>query len=102
MRILLEFARAQPLHSLLLLLCLIVAASAEALAITSLLPLFAALDAAASGGAATGGSTKLETWFRSGVESLGFEPSLPVLLVLVPVVFFLRAGLLILARREVG
>jgi len=102
MRILLEFARAQPWHTLLMVLCLMVAAAAEAMAITSLLPLFAALDSANPNAVTPGGSTQLEAWFRNALASVGLEPRLEVLLILVPVAFFLRAGLLILARREVG
>jgi len=103
MKILLEFARAHPWHSLLMIACLTVAAGAEAIAITSLLPLLSLLAGPrADDRAVPEVSEGLETWFVGAMQSVGLEPTLGTLLVLLPVTFSLRALLVLLARREIG
>lgn len=103
MRLLLEFARAHPWHSLLMLLCLVIAAGAEAVAFTSLLPLISVLDGSEPGEpGSVGAPAELEGWFTGALQSIGLEPTLNLLLVLVPLAFAVRATLVLLARREIG
>jgi ATP-binding cassette subfamily C protein len=103
MKILFEFARSHPWHSLLMLLCLLVAAGAEAIAITSLLPLLSLLAGPrAAEGAVPGVSEGLEAWFVGAMQSVGLEPTRGTLLLLLPAAFGLRACLVLLARREIG
>jgi ATP-binding cassette subfamily C protein len=103
MRLLLEFARAHPWHSSLMLVCLTVAALMEAVAVTSLLPLVSALAGSDSaGGVLAGAPAGLEAWFVGSLRSLGLEPTRGVLLVFVPAAFSVRACVVLLARREIG
>jgi ATP-binding cassette subfamily C protein len=104
MKILLAFARSHPWRSLSMLVCLLVAAGAEALAITSLLPLLSLLAGpeAAAGAAAFEAPEGLEAWFIQGLHCVGLEPTGGTLLLILPAAFWLRGGLLLLARREIG
>ena len=103
MRLLLEFTRAHPWHSLLMLLCLLVAAAAEAAAFSTLLPLITALagpDASLAAGAAA--PDGLEARAIEVLQGVGLEPTLETLLLVVPAGFALRGVLILLARREIG
>ena len=103
MKILFEFASSHPWHSLLMLLCLLVAAGAEAIAITSLLPLLSLLAGPGAAEVAVPGvSEGLEAWFVGAIQSVGLEPTRGTLLLLLPAAFGLRACLVLLARREIG
>lgn len=102
MRLLLEFARAHPWHSVVMLLCLLVAAGAEAIGIASLMPLFsllAGMDPATGDGSPPDG---VEAWMVSALASLGVSPSREAWLLVIPVAFTVRGGLVLLARREIG
>jgi ATP-binding cassette subfamily C protein len=103
MSLLLDFTRAHPWHSLLMMACLLVAAAAEAIAFSALLPLVSALAGPAGAGAGldpeTGGFEALAV---AGLQRLGLEPTLPTLLLVVPAGFALRGVLILLARREIG
>ncbi len=103
MRLLLDFTRAHPWHSLLMMSCLLVAAAAEAVALSALLPLVSAL--AGPVGAGDGLAPEpdgLEARAIEGLQWLGLEPTLGTLLLVVPAGFALRAVLILLARREIG
>jgi ATP-binding cassette subfamily C protein len=103
MKLLLEFSRSHPGHSLLMLLCLLVAAGAEAIGITSLLPLISMLaEPSAAEGALSGEAEGLEARFIGIMESVGLEPTRGTLLLLLPAAFAVRACLILLARREIG
>jgi ATP-binding cassette subfamily C protein len=103
MRLLLDFTRAHPWHSLLMILCLLVAAATEAIAFSSLLPLISALAGQnTSGGVLPGAPGDLEVGFTEAMRSVGLEPTRNVLLVLAPAAFSLRACIVLLARREIG
>jgi len=103
MKILLEFARSHPWHSLLMLVCLLVAAGAEAVAITSLLPLLSLLAGPQAAEAApTGAAEGLEAGFVDAMRFVGLEPTGGTLLLILPAAFWLRGCLVLLARREIG
>jgi ATP-binding cassette subfamily C protein len=103
MKLLLDFTRAHPWHSLLMLLCLLVAAAAQAVGFSALLPLISALAGPGSlDGAAASEPDGLEAHAIAALRAAGLEPTLETLLVVVPAVFVLRAGLILLARREIG
>ena len=101
MRLLLDFTRTHPWHSLLMMSCLLVAAAAEAVAFSTLLPLVSALAGQAGAGLAAG-PDGLEARAIEGLEWVGLEPTLGTLLLVVPAGFALRGGLILLARREIG
>jgi ATP-binding cassette subfamily C protein len=103
MKLLIEFARAHPWHSLLMIVCLLVAAGAEAIGISSLLPLISLLAGpSATEGAAPSATEGLEARFVEGMQAIGLEPTRGVLLTILPVAFAFRACLVLLARREIG
>ena len=103
MRLLLDFTRAHPWHSLLMMSCLLVAAAAEAVAFSTLLPLVSALAGQAGAGAGlAAGPDGLEARAIEGLEWVGLEPTLGTLLLVVPAGFALRGALILLARREIG
>ena len=103
MKILLEFARAHPWHSLTMLVCLLVAAGAEAIAISSLLPLVSLLAGPGATAAAVPVATEgLEARFVEAMRSVGLEPTRGTLLLLLPAAFSVRACLVLLARRQIG
>jgi ATP-binding cassette subfamily C protein len=103
MKLLLEFARAHPWHSLVMVLCLLVAAAAEALGIASLMPLFSLLAGPSVGASGEAEPPEgVEAWMISAIETLGIEPSREAWLLVLPIAFTLRGGLVLLARREIG
>jgi len=103
MRLLLDFTRAHPWHSLLMMSCLLVAAAAEAVAFSALLPLVSALAGpTGTGGNLAPAANGFEALAITGLEWLGLEPTLETLLLVVPAGFALRGVLILLARRQIG
>lgn len=97
MKVLLDFARSQPLRSGITLLCLLLAGVAEGIGLSSLFPVLELAapdpDSAPSGFAET---------VRSGLQSVGIEPTLGALLLLVVGGITAKAILVLLANRQVG
>ncbi|MFQ5416662.1 MAG: ABC transporter ATP-binding protein [Myxococcota bacterium] len=103
MKLLLEFARAQPWHSLVMMLCLLVAAGAEAIGIASAMPLISMLAGPQADASATAvGGHGIEAWMNGAMQSVGIEPTKTAWLLVLPAAFGLRACLVLLARREIG
>jgi ATP-binding cassette subfamily C protein len=107
MKLLIVFARAYPLSSGLMLLGLISAALAEGIGITTLLPFFKLAGAAGTGalveaGPESGLSGEVESQVVRFLASMGIEPTMGALLSFVVCVMFLKAGLVITAKRQVG
>jgi ATP-binding cassette subfamily C protein len=102
-RLLLELARAQPGSSLAALLCLLLAGVAEAIGVSSLLPLLQlavpAGDANAQPGAAGAG---LAAQVPAALARLGLAPSVELLLGVMVAGMTAKAALLLLANRQVG
>lgn len=103
MKLLRFFARAYPLASLLMLGSLLLAAGAELLGVSSLFALFSVLgsDPQASV-AAEGSSGGMAAKVIAFIEKLGLEPTLGVVLVVALFAMWLKAALLLVARRQVG
>ncbi|MCP5060445.1 MAG: ABC transporter ATP-binding protein [bacterium] len=97
MRILLAFARAHPRRSAATLGCLLLASLAEGIGMSTLLPL---LELAAPGDGAEPSSLAMAV--RGAVEGVGLEPDLGVLLTVVLAGMLAKAGLVLLANRQVG
>jgi ATP-binding cassette subfamily C protein len=101
------FYRAYRSETLILVICLVLAAAVEGIGLTTLLPV---LDIALGdeGGIAAGGGglgesrSRLAEWVRRALTSMGFEPTLGLLLSIIVVVFVLKAGLVVLAKVQVG
>jgi len=98
MKLLLIFARAYPKRTLTVLGCLMLAAVAEGLGLSTVLPLLGIIaekDAASS-------HNEISRIVVSGLGSLGLEPTLGVLLSLIVAAMFLKAALVLLAQRQIG
>lgn len=101
MRLVLEIARRHPRRSLATLACLLAAGVAEGIGLSSLLPL---LHLALPGESPDDprGSVALARAVSDALDAVHLEPTLGLLLVLVVAGMTLKAGLLLLANREVG
>ena len=99
MRLVLVFARAYPGRTALMLACLLLAGVAEGISITTGLPL---IGLVAPGGVAPPAAGGVGSVVSSAVRSLGAEPTLGVLLVLLTAAMVLRSGLMLLADKQVG
>ncbi len=92
------FWQRYPLRSLLVLLSLLVAGLAEGLGIVTLLPLLQlTLEPETAG---TAGS--MARWFHAAFAALGLPLGIGSLLLLIVISLFLKAGLTLLAMRNVG
>jgi len=106
MRLLLFFARSYPRRTLIMLVCLLLAAVAEGIGLSSLLPLLS-LTARVSVGAGaqsntTQGDSRLEQVVSSLLGSLGLQPSIGLLLLIIVCGMTMKAALLLLAHRQIG
>jgi ATP-binding cassette subfamily C protein len=101
MRLLRYFARAYPWESLVMVLCLLAAALAEAVGISTLLPV---LSLATNPEAATppANSSALERSARAVFDAVGISPTLKGLIPVIIGAFLVKAGLVLLAKRQVG
>jgi ATP-binding cassette subfamily C protein len=106
MSLLLVFARAYPRQSLVMLVCLLLATVAEGIGLSSLLPL---LSLAAQAG--TGVSADPDSPVGKGglahvasdlLLSVGLQPSIGLLLVLIVGGMTLKAGFVLLAQKQIG
>lgn len=91
------FVRAHPGQSLLVLLCLLLAAAAEGIGVSTLLPVLSV--ATGGGGLAPPG---LERAVRAALTRVGIEPSLGPLVLVVASAMWLKAMLVLLSNRQVG
>jgi ATP-binding cassette subfamily C protein len=98
MRLLTVFARAYPWRTALMLGCLVLAAVAEGLGLSSILPLLGLITDRESGAADNQISRTVETVLRT----VGLEPTLGVLLATIVGAMFLKAALVLLAQRQIG
>lgn len=96
--ILLHFARAYPRRTVILVVLLGLSGLAEGIGFFSLLPMLE-VAAARSGG---GEPSELTRVVAGGLEQVGLEPTLGVMLVIVTLAMVLKAGFLWLAMRQVG
>ncbi len=110
MQLLIVFARAYPTQSLIMLVCLLLAALAEGIGFSSLLPLLSMVgevaenaDAGTTAVAASAAEpTPLETIVRGGLQALGITPTVGLLLSLIVGGVTVKAGLVLLAQRQIG
>ncbi len=101
MRLMLVFVRAYPRQTAVVLVCLLLAGLAEAVGVSSLLPL---LGLAASGGGpmAGGAGSRLEHALLGGVRAVGLEPSIGLLTAMIVAGVTIKAALVMLADKHVG
>jgi ATP-binding cassette subfamily C protein len=96
MQLLLVFARRYPSRTAIMLVCLILAALAEGVGLSSLLPLLGMVTGS------KGEPSGVEQTLRDVLARLHIEPTLSVLLVLIVLGSVAKAGLMLLAQRQVG
>jgi ATP-binding cassette subfamily C protein len=96
MQLLLVFARRYPSRTAIMLVCLILAALAEGVGLSSLLPLLGMVTGS------KGEPSGVEQTLRDALARLHIEPTLSVLLVLIVLGSVAKAGLMLLAQRQVG
>jgi ATP-binding cassette subfamily C protein len=99
MQIIVHFLRRYPWQSLTVLLGMACANALQVIGLSAALPLF---SIATSGEGQGTEPSPLEASVRSVLESLGLSPTLEVLVPLVAVAFLLKAGVMIVAKRQVG
>ena len=104
MRLILTFARMYPRQSLIALGCLLLAAVAEGLGLSTLLPLLglATTTPGSAEGTLTKGSSPLSQAISRVLVSLGLELTIGTLLLFIVATMFLKAGLVLLAQKRVG
>jgi ATP-binding cassette, subfamily C, bacterial len=103
MRLLLVFARAYPRRTLLTMLCLVLAALADGLGVSSILPLMRlAVPGAAAPVMGSRGNTALEERVLALFHAIGLEPTMRALFALTLTGMLLKALLLLVANRQVG
>ncbi len=104
MRLILTFARLYPRQSVITLGCLLLAAVAEGLGLSTLLPLLGLATSSPSSaeGALTKGTSPLSKTIGNVLTSLGLELTIGTLLFVIVIAMFLKAGLVLLAQKRVG
>lgn len=106
MKLLFYFARAYPRRTVLVLGCLLLSAIAEGIGLSSLLPVLglASRPHGDSSALGTGGAkdSQLENAISHVFSTLGLQPGIGLLLLVIVCGMFLKAALLLLAQKHVG
>lgn len=93
------FLRSYPRRTGVMLACLLLAALADGIGISTLLPV---LSLATAGGGADGMPTAIEIAVLAAFDRIGLAPELPTLLAVIALAFWTKAALSLVAKREVG
>ena len=101
MRILRYFASRYRAQSALVLLCIVLAGAFDGIGLSAALPVFQ-MALGESSDAEPGEKSTLDNMVHSAFEAIGLERSLPVLLPTIVILFWLKAGVVLLAKRQVG
>ncbi len=109
LRLMLAICAVAPLRSTYIFALMLLAGLAEGIGIVSFLPLLTSIGmgsgSAAGGnaaGTAGGNVNQLEQWLASFFETIGYQPSLGVLLIAIATFFWVKGGLIMLANTEMG
>lgn len=104
MRLFLVFARAYPRQSCLMLVCLLLAAVAEGIGFSSILPLLSLVIQAGAGvqGVSGQGKTSLGRWIDYALAGVGLHPSVGLLCMIISLGMALKAGFSLLAQKQIG
>jgi ATP-binding cassette subfamily C protein len=98
MKLLWLFSRAYPTRSLIMLGCLLLAAVAEGLGLSTVLPLLGIVAESDPGAS----HNEISRAVESAIRSMGMEPTLGTLLSLIVGALFIKAALVLLAQRQIG
>ena len=104
MRLLLIFAHAYPCRTVIVLSCLFLAALAEGIGLSSLLPLLGLAAQVSSTPQSVGAqrSSQFEHVLRDAFAVLGWQPSVELLLFVIASGMLLKAALILLAQQQIG
>lgn len=104
MRLFLVFARAYPISTALMVLGLVAAALAEGVGVTTMLPLFAMVMRQETGseGASIAPAGEIESRIAGFLSGLGLDMTIESLTLFVLIILYLKAALMIAAKRQVG
>ncbi|MGE0822390.1 MAG: ABC transporter ATP-binding protein [Candidatus Binatia bacterium] len=104
MELLLSFARAYPRQSILMMICLLLATVAEGLGFSSVLPLLtlATLRSGDQPAALVQSTSGLGHFIEQVLGSVGLQPSILLLCLLIISGMALKAGFVFLAQRQIG
>lgn len=103
MKTLRYFADNYRAQSLLVLLSLLLAGVLEGVGLSALLPILSLVAQEGSDGAGTDSvPSKLETAVDNALQRVGLESSLEVLIPILAVFFWLKSGVLLFAKRQIG
>src|SRR5688500_14262906 len=104
MRLLIVFARMYPWRSPLILGCLLLAAVAAGIGLSTLLPLLSLATEADAGLSHASGhkQSQLEQVIRTVIAAVDLHPTIGMLLALIVVSMALKAALVLLAQKQVG
>lgn len=96
MHLLIVFTRRYPSRTILMLVCLVLAAMAEGIGLSSMMPLLGMVTGS------RGDESPLERTIRGALSAAGIEPTLGALLLLIFSGSVVKAALMLLAQRQVG
>ncbi|HXC50190.1 MAG TPA: ABC transporter ATP-binding protein [Candidatus Limnocylindrales bacterium] len=96
MHLLIVFARRYPSRTIIMLVCLTLAAMAEGVGLSTMMPLLSMVTGS------KGEESALEHGIRTALAAVGVTPTLGVLLVLIVAGSVVKASLMLLAQRQVG
>jgi len=106
MKLLLYFARTYPRRTCLMLGCLLLSAVAEGIGLSSLLPLLGLAAKTPTGASAVAqdvqGGSHVESAVSQVLATVGLQPSIGFLLLVIVGGMFLKAALMLLAQKQVG
>jgi ATP-binding cassette subfamily C protein len=100
MRVLRYFLKTYPMQTVLMLACLLLAAAAEGIGLSTLLPVLGL--AFQQSGARSGETSGFERTVLSALDRVGIEPTLGPLFGVVAVALWVKGGLMLLSKRQVG
>ena len=104
MRVLRYFASRYRAQSLLVLFCILLGGALEGVGLSAMLPVvgIALREPADVAGSESGKTSALSTAVDEALETIGLEPSLSSLLPAIAILFWLKAGVILLAKRQIG
>ena len=108
MHLLKTFARAYPLQNAVMLVALLIAGLVEGVSLTALLPLLnkVLVRPGAPGGDVTaveaGSGSGVGDFLLGGLEAVGLQPSVEMLLIVIIIGAIIKGGLVLLAKKKVG
>jgi ATP-binding cassette subfamily C protein len=103
-RVLRYFASRYPWQSLLVLVCVLIGGALEGVGLSALLPVLtiAMREAPGAPDAVASDQSTLDAMVDRALDAVGLEPSLHALLPVIAIMFWLKAGIILYAKRQIG